>query len=350
MLYSKNTVAIPPGETIREQLEDRGMSQREFSLRMGISEKHISRLINGKVELTSDMALRLETVLGLPAAYWNNLESIYRDKLARVKAELEMEHDCEIARNFPYSKMANLEWVPATRKIEEKVKNLRAFFEVAHLEVLEGLRVPGIAFRKMGENEQSDYALAAWAQKARLEARKANPAPINIKKLIGIVPKIRDLTVKTAETFCVELREMLLSCGIVIVFLPHIGGSFLHGASFVDGNHIVLGLTVRGKDADRFWFSLFHELCHIIEGHIYNPDGTTDEEEALADRFARDTLISPDAYDYFLGICGYDEKESILRFAKSINIAPGIVLGRMQKEHRIPYNRYSELKIKYEIV
>lgn len=102
MLHSKNTVAIPPGETVREQLEDRGMSQREFSLRMGISEKHISRLINGKVELTSDMALRLETVLGLPAAYWNNLESIYRDKLARVKVELEMEH------RIPYNRYSEL--------------------------------------------------------------------------------------------------------------------------------------------------------------------------------------------------------------------------------------------------
>lgn len=350
MLYSKNTVAIPPGETIREQLEDRGMNQREFALRMGISEKHISHLINGKVELTSDMAIRLETVLGLPAAYWNNLEAIYREKLARVKAELEMERDCEIVRNFPYSKVAALGWVPTTRKNEEKVKYLRSFFEVAHLEVLESLRVPGIAFRKMGENEKSDYALAMWAQKARLEARKANPEPINIKKLISIIPKIRDLTVKNAEIFCVELREVLLSCGIVIVFLPHIGGSFLHGASFVDGNHIVLGLTVRGKDADRFWFSLFHELYHIIEGHIYNVNGTGEKEEKSADEFARDTLIPPEAYEYFLSIYGYDEKENIVKFAKLINIAPGIVLGRMQKEHLIPYNRYSELKIKYEIV
>ena len=97
MLRGKDIIAIPPGETIREQLESRGMSQKEFSKRMDMSEKHISHLINGKVELTHDVALRLETVLGLPAKYWNNLEAQYREKEARVKTELEAEREEEIA-------------------------------------------------------------------------------------------------------------------------------------------------------------------------------------------------------------------------------------------------------------
>lgn len=48
-MRSKKTIATPPGATIREQLEDRGMTQKEFALRMDMSEKHISRLINGEV-------------------------------------------------------------------------------------------------------------------------------------------------------------------------------------------------------------------------------------------------------------------------------------------------------------
>ena len=93
MLHSKNTIAIPPGATIREQLENRGMKQNEFARRMGLSEKHISRLINGQVELTHDVALRLESVLGVPASFWNNLEIVYREKIARVIEENELEQD-----------------------------------------------------------------------------------------------------------------------------------------------------------------------------------------------------------------------------------------------------------------
>jgi HTH-type transcriptional regulator/antitoxin HigA len=95
MRFSKSVIAIPPGATIREQLENRGMKQKEFALRMGLSEKHISRLINGQAELTEDVALRLESVLGLPASFWNNLEVLYREQLARVNAENRLEKDAE---------------------------------------------------------------------------------------------------------------------------------------------------------------------------------------------------------------------------------------------------------------
>lgn len=84
MLESDTYIATPPGETIREQLADRGLTQKEFAVHMNLSEKHISKLINGEVQLTQDVANRLESVLGVPASFWNNLESIYREKLAKV--------------------------------------------------------------------------------------------------------------------------------------------------------------------------------------------------------------------------------------------------------------------------
>ena len=70
MKKSKTYIAAPPGATIKEQLIDRGMSQKEFAARMEMSEKHISNLINGEVHLTADVAMRMEMVLGLPASFW----------------------------------------------------------------------------------------------------------------------------------------------------------------------------------------------------------------------------------------------------------------------------------------
>jgi len=130
--------------------------------------------------------------------------------------------------------------------------------------------------------------------------------------------------------------------------IHHIGVSFLHGASFIDRKHIVLGLTVRGKDADKFWFSLFHEIHHITEGHISMIDRTTNKEEKEADMFACNTLIPYEDYIRFLNQNDYS-KEAIVAFAESINIASGIVVGRLQKDNVIPFNRYNELKVKYMI-
>jgi len=347
MMNSRNTIAIPTGATIREQLENRGMTQKEFAIRMGLSEKHISHLINGQVELTQDVALRLESVLGVPASFWNNLESIYREKLTRVIVEQELESDAELAAAFPYQKMAALGWVAPARKAEEKVLNLRCFFEVAKIYLLDGLRIPGIAYRKTGINETSDYSLAAWAQKARIEARQYKTAPINISKLEQEIPRIREMTVENPNAFCNEITTLLNGCGIALVFLPHIGGSFLHGASFYDGNRIVMGLTVRGRDADKFWFSLFHEICHIMRGHI-SASQTNKEQEDEADAFARDVLIPLEQYQIFIRANCFS-KDCIVAFAHKIGIAPGIVLGRLQKENLVPYNRFNELKVKYQI-
>ena len=156
------------------------------------------------------------------------------------------------------------------------------------------------------------------------------------------------MTILKPDVFCGRLRSLLASCGIAIVFLPHIGGSFLHGASFVDNKHIVLGLTVRGKDADKFWFSLFHEVYHIIEGHINTQGRTSVEEEKAADIFARDILIPPNKFADFINANRF-YKNDIIHFAKEIGVDPGIVVGRLQKENYIKYSYFNDLKTHYAI-
>ena len=73
-------MAIPPGATIKEQLEDKGVSRKEFADRMDLSEEDVSKLINGKMSLTPEIAVKLEKTLGVPARFWNKLEAIYREK------------------------------------------------------------------------------------------------------------------------------------------------------------------------------------------------------------------------------------------------------------------------------
>ena len=121
MVRSRSYIATPPGATIKEQLNDREMSQKEFAARMDMSEKHISKLINGEVKLTPEVAVRLEMVLGVPAKFWNNLEAVYREKLLKVEAENTMDEDEALAKQLPYNEMAKYGWGPETRDTKEKV-------------------------------------------------------------------------------------------------------------------------------------------------------------------------------------------------------------------------------------
>ncbi len=344
MRSSENYIAIPPGATIKEQLEYKKMTQKEFAQRMGMSEKHISNLINGKVELTTDMATKLEFVLGLPAHFWQKLEASFRTQLQKVREEQQMENEINFVSKAPYNDMAKLGWVEKTRKVIEKVYQLRKFFEVANLGNIENLDMRQLSFRVKGEANQ--YAWMALAHKAKVEARAIETKPINTRKLINRLGEIRGLTTSTSSNVEDALRCILSECGIALVVLPHLNKSFFQGVSFVDGNRIVLGLSVRGRSADIFWFTLFHELYHIIEEHIHSKNARTNEEEVAADKFAQDTLIPQELYQRFIEKGDY-KRQAILDYSQEIGIAPGILLGRLQKDGIVGYELFQDLKVNF---
>lgn len=348
MVRSRSIIATPPGATIKEQLNDRGMSQKEFAVRMDLSEKHVSKLINGEVQLTPEVAVRLEMVLGVPAKFWNNLEAVYREKIIKVESENAMDADEVLAKQLPYKEMSSFGWVPETRDSKEKVINLRKYFEVVELALLKSEQLSRITCRRLAVTEKGDFALMAWAQEAKIKARDIDTEPINIKGLISSISEIKKMTLLEPTTFCPRLKVLLADCGIALVFLPHLTGSFLQGASFLDGKKIVVGLTARGKDADKFWFSLFHEIGHIILGHIGQPNGTSDKDEKDADVWSRDALIPTHQFDEFKA-CDNFSQSSVCSFAKELGIAPGIVVGRLQNEGCIEYSMMNGLKVHYEI-
>ena len=76
--------AIPPGETLQEVLENKGMSLAELAEKTGSSEKTISEVVRGEAKITRDIALQLERDLGIPAGFWNNLQRQYDETLARA--------------------------------------------------------------------------------------------------------------------------------------------------------------------------------------------------------------------------------------------------------------------------
>lgn len=348
MVISKTYIATPPGYTIKEQLVDRGISQKEFAARMGMSEKHISKLINGEVQLTHDMSVRLETVLGIEASFWNKLEALYREKLAKAIAENSMDDDIKIAGKFPYDEMAALGWIPKEKNPNKKVINLRKFFEVTELKLLEDSQITRIACRRLAVTESSDAALMAWTQRARYMAREISTSLADIKKLNTYIPEIRSMTAQEPNEFLPRLKEILQECGIALILIPHLKNCFLHGATFLYGGKIVIGLTTREKYADRFWICLFHEIGHIILKHINNPLNLNDKDESAADEWAENILIPQEEYNQFINN-GKFSKTEICLFAEKIGVQPGIVVGRLQSDQILKPNALNDLKQRYAI-
>ena len=169
------------------------------------------------------------------------------------------------------------------------------------------------------------------------------------EKLENCLDDIRALTRHSRMDFEDALTEIFRSCGIALVYLPQLPGAFLHGITFYDNHKIVLGITMRGKYADKFWFSLLHEISHILCGHIYQADGVSEEDEKEADAMAARLLLPQEKLDAFYKV-GDFSMSAVQAFAGQVGVSEGIVIGRMQHDGVIPQDRYNQYKVKYDSV
>ena len=96
---------VPPGDTLLEILESLNLTQSEFSDRTGISRKTVNQIIKGIAPISKDNALRLENVLNISASFWNNLESNYREAIARAREENNINREKSILDLIPYNEM-----------------------------------------------------------------------------------------------------------------------------------------------------------------------------------------------------------------------------------------------------
>ena len=76
---------IPPGETLAEEIEFIGMTQRELAKKAGLSPELVCAIIQGKAPITDNTAERLENVLGIPSRLWINLETRYQLTKSRME-------------------------------------------------------------------------------------------------------------------------------------------------------------------------------------------------------------------------------------------------------------------------
>jgi HTH-type transcriptional regulator/antitoxin HigA len=324
-------LAIPPGEYLAEVLEEIGMSQADLARRMGRPAQAINEIIRGNKSLTPETALQLEHVVDVPA---------------------------HLLPAFPYKEMVDLSCVAPAHKAEDRVRELRRFFGVASLAQLGEVPAYAPAFRVGGGTRPpSSYGLAAWLHCGYVQARETEVSRFDQAGLLAVLPALRDLTLAPAETVASTLRSELGNCGVVFALFPHFPKTYAHGATFwiAPREKAVLLSSARGKWADIFWFSLFHELGHIaLHGNatfveIEGASGTGGSIEDEADAFARDTLVPGAEYAVFAAARDLSDR-AIVQFAASVSIHPGIVVGRLQYEGLLGRDRCNNLRERYDFL
>lgn len=346
---------IHPGETIKEVLEEKQMNQEELAIRTGFSPKHISEVVNGKKGISPSFAKSLEYVLGMPASFWINLQGIYDKEILEYKEQEEIdENEVKIVKSLKeLIKYAEDMGVMAkTKDTLSQIIELRNICSVNNLTYIHRLVTNQIAFRKSQTIETNLYVLYVWLRICELIAQRNDmEKEYNEQELKNHIIKIKQCMFLEINEAIKELKKIFYECGIIFQVVKNFAGAPVQGFIKKNNNKIIMSMTIRRAFADEFWFTLFHEIGHLLNGDIVNSqfidyaDSKSDMEDK-ANEFAKHILINEMDYQILMQKNHLTE-EDIIQFAKKQQVQPFIVVGRIQKE-RNDYRFCYRLKTRYK--
>ena len=351
------TWASPPGHTIEDLLDEQGWTQAELAKRLDFTRKHVNDLVKGRTPISPITAMRLESVFGAPANFWLNREAQYQETLERRRAFDRLESAADWLKEIPLADMGRLGWIERTRHKGEQVAICLQYFGVASVDAWrKQYEEAPVAFRSSPKFRKKFGSVAAWLRRAESEATRIHCVRFDKAGFKESLVEARRLTDQVDPgVFVPELVKLCAAHGVAVVFVPAPKGCPVSGAArWLSPDKALLVLSLRHKTNDHLWFTFFHEAAHLLlhskkMQFVDMDDGVPDESEEQANSFAKNILIPPGHVSQLrlLASTRYVGKADVIQFAAQVGVAPGVVVGRMQKERWLPWSHLNGLKVSY---
>jgi HTH-type transcriptional regulator/antitoxin HigA len=345
---------FPPGDFIREELEERGWSQADLAKIMHRDRPTISKLLAGKVVITPTTARDLAEAFDTSPEYWMNLETAYQLRGSRPTGG-EVRRRARLFEHAPVRDMERRGWIRDCRTVEDLTAELRRFYGCQSLD--SPPQVPVAARASGPQHERLSAAQVAWCHQVVRIARLVKAGPFSVSRLRKGLGKIRELAAYPEEAR--HVPRVLAAMGVRFVVVEHLPRTKIDGATlWPDRGTPIIALSLRYDRIDCFWHTLCHELAHVLHEHACSVDdnlvgdgssGTESrpEIEQIADREASEMLIAARELDSFINrVRPYFSKSRVNQFANIRQIHPGIVIGQLQFRKAIKYSHSRELLVK----
>ncbi len=291
------------------------------------SQSKVSEVLAGKRALSKAMIRNLSLHLGIPA------EVLLQEPSTAVAT------DAVPAERLPFAAMLKAGYFPdapatlghARQQYDRLVAGLFAVWQG---------REPQLTYCRKGARDHDVGALKAW--QARVATLAANQ-PVGSYEPKVLTPEfcagLRALS--DLDQGPLLAREKLAKHGVHLVILKHLPRTYLDGAAFfMPSGKPVIAMSLRHDRIDNFWFTLFHELGHVLrhltpgKNTVYVDDvagsRATKGPEHEADDWAANAFI-PDA-EWWAFRRTRVSAERIRDLARKLGISPALVAGRWQRE------------------
>lgn len=344
----------PPGQTIISILEERELSVEQFAQNIGHNATLAHKILDGSHPIDLDLAHRLSAAVGASANFWMAREYDYRASLKEPE-NVRVRSLGDLIGRLPVGDMQRFGWIETTRSKDDQIAECLEFFGVSSLAQWQGRYDNAFrqaAYRRSATFASCEVSTTAWLRQGEIETQNYEVSSWSPKVLESQIPYFRKLTwYKSPTLFLPKLKEAFADAGVKFAIVRAPKGCSISGAIRIleDGTpHIQV--SFRYLSDDQFWFSLFHEIAHLLLHYEKMPilestELTEEQIEQEANDFAAQCIVPISHREEFLSLgCS---RFPIIEFAKNIGVAPGLIVGQLQHERIIGFNQMQHLKRRY---
>ncbi|HEY1804996.1 MAG TPA: HigA family addiction module antitoxin [Terracidiphilus sp.] len=325
---------IHPGVYIKEEMDERGWSQRDLAFILGCSEQAINPILNGKRGISPEMAKAFALAFDVPAEFFANLQQAYDLSQARMPdPSVALRRDMQSL--YPVREMIKRGWIEQTDANMLEVQLTKFFGDLA---------IPYMAHAaKKTSYEEREIAPAqlAWLFRVRQIAYSISVPAYSEKSLRSSLADLQQLMLSPEETR--HVPRILMECGVRFIVVEKLPAAKIDGVCFwLDRQSPVIGLSMQHDRIDNFWFVLRHEIEHVLLKHGQEEEmidsdldcqsASVPEEERLANDAATEFCAPSEKIASFLARKHpfYYEKD-VIAFSRILQRHPGIIVGQIRK-------------------
>lgn len=331
---------VDPVDAILFRLDQLGLKPRDLEPYLG-GRSRVSEVLARKRPLSIGMIRALHDGLGIPA------ESLINPAMPPQE---DPEADDVPWERFPIRELMRRGWIAGAQEATWTRETAQKMLEPLFGSV-SGKAFAAALYRRShhvrAAKGMDEFALTAWTARALITAtsrqtrRRFDPTALDGSQLQGLVQLSR------LEEGPRLAGEWLADRGVVMVVLPHLPRTRLDGAALLaDDRRPVVALTIRYDRLDSFWFTLLHELAHVVRhlpdatrGELteyyddLDVDSTIDIREREADTFARESLVPTTSWQSS-AVAFAPSVDAALALADELGVSPAVVAGRLRHEKR----------------
>jgi Zn-dependent peptidase ImmA (M78 family)/plasmid maintenance system antidote protein VapI len=342
-----------PGDSLRALMIRRGVSPCDLAHHLNGGMATLRGLLNGSKDLDGSDAAVLARTLGVTESFWLKRQANYAEALERAvdRADAE-EADAWLQLQVPGEK-------PRGRLTQEKrrveVQKRLVFFNVSTFGAWQaryGKVASATLFRKSEAHRSDEAAIMMWLRSGEMDTDLVATRAWKAGNLEDRLPEIRKLSkIRKPERFLPKLQTLCAEAGVAVVAKKAPTGCPASGASrMVAPDKAMILLSFRGLSDDRFWFTVFHEIGHLLlhgaRTFVDVDMEELDDSEREANEFASKCIVPANRTSEFEALSS--TVDDITRFSVSVGVAPGLVVGQMQHHQMLERHQMNYLKRRWK--